>query len=74
MVGNQNAEPTLLQTANDFLDFVNCDRVDAAERLVQQQQLGAGDQRARYLQAAFLAPAQRVGDIFGQARQVQLFE
>ena len=74
VVGDQDAQPALLEPAHDLLHLVDRDRVDAAERLVQQQQLGAGDQRAGDLQPPLFAAAQRVGLALGQARQVQFLQ
>src|SRR2546422_2964076 len=74
VIGNQYPQPALLETTNDFLYFIDGDWIDAAERFVQQQKFGAGDERARNFQASFLAAAQRVGCVPGQARQIQFLQ
>src|SRR3954447_11031452 len=44
MVGNQDSESPLTQSAHDLLHLINCDRINAAEWLIQEQQLGTGHQ------------------------------
>ena len=46
VIGYQDAQPALPEQTNDLLHFVNSNRIDAAERLVEQQQFRAGDQGA----------------------------
>ena len=66
--------PALLQVEDDLLDVGDGDRVDAGERLVEQDELRRDDQRARDLRAPALAARQRVGRRLRQVRQVQLGE
>jgi len=46
VVRDEYSQTPRLQTPNDLLHFVNRDRIDPAERFVQQQQFGTGDQSA----------------------------
>src|ERR1700720_2633713 len=39
VVGNQNRQPGLAQVYDNLLHIVNCDRIDATERLIQHEQL-----------------------------------
>ncbi len=74
MVGNQDAQAAVFEPAHDLLDFVHRNRVNAAERLIEQQQFGAGHQSAGDFQPAFFSAAQRVGFAGRQRSEVQLFE
>src|SRR5688572_2162247 len=55
MVRNEHADAALLQEPNDALDVEHRDRVDAGERLVEQDEGRPRGERARDLQAAALA-------------------
>ena len=66
--------PAIAQVGDDLLDVGHRDRVDAGERLVEQDELRRDHQRARDLDAAALAARQRVGRRVGQRRQVQLVQ
>jgi hypothetical protein len=46
VVGDQDADPPLAQSRQDLLDVADGDGIDPRERLVEQQVLGRGDQRA----------------------------
>ena len=74
VIGDQDAKSAFFQSPDDFLHFVNGDRVNAAERFIEQQQLRTGHQRAGDFQSALLAAAEGVGLVFGQSRQVQFVE
>ena len=53
MVGDQDREPLLAEILDDLLDVMHGDRVHPAERLVQHEQGGIGDERAGDREAAF---------------------
>src|SRR5258708_27705493 len=53
----QHADAAMGKTRHNGLNVVHRDRVDAGERLVQQHELGLGDERPGDLEAA--APAAR---------------
>src|SRR5207245_3138690 len=63
-----------LPISDDLLDVADRDRVDARERLVEQQVLRRGDERPRDLEPSPLAARERVGGIGRQRRQVELRE
>src|SRR6185503_19717270 len=58
MVRYEDADAAFFQEPNDPLDVEHRDRVDAGERLVEQDEGRAGAERARDLQPAALAPRQ----------------
>src|ERR1051325_2291437 len=60
VVGDQNSESTLLQSADDLLHFINRNRIYAAERLLAQEQLRTRNQRASDFQSPLLAATQSV--------------
>ena len=74
VVGDEHADPPLLQVEDDLLDVGDGDRVDAGERLVEQDELGRDDQRPGDLGAPALAARERVGRRRRQVQQVQLGE
>src|SRR2546430_10572768 len=74
VIGDEDAQAALFEAADDFLHFVNRNRVDAAQGFVEQQQPGAGDQRAGDFQPALFAAAEQVGLALGQGRQVQFVQ
>jgi len=74
VVGDQDGDPLVAQPPDDLLDAGDCDRVDARERLVQQDDLGIGDQGAGDFQAPAFAAGERLGQGFAQPRDVELFE
>jgi repressor LexA len=69
MVGNQDADAALLQEADDSLDLDHGDRIDAGERLVEQDEARLGRQRAGDFDPAPLAARQR-----RRRRGAQLFD
>src|SRR5258708_35261406 len=54
----QHADAAMGKTRHNGLNVVHRDRVDAGERLVQQHELGLGDERPGDLEAAALAARQ----------------
>ena len=56
----QGGFAAFLQAAHNFLNFINCNRINARERLVKQQHLGAGGQRSGDLKSPFLAAAELI--------------
>ena len=74
VVGDEDADAPVLQVKDDLLDVGDRDRIDAGERLVEQDELRRDDERARDLGAPPLAARQRVGRRLRQRRQVQLGE
>ena len=59
VVGDQHADAARLEEADDALDLDHRDRVDAGERLVEQDEARLRGQRARDLDAPPLAARQR---------------
>ena len=59
VVGDQHADAALLEEADDALDLDHRDRVDAGERLVEQDEARLRRQRARDLDPPPLAARQR---------------
>ena len=74
VVGDQDGDAVLPQFADDLLDAVDGDRVDAGERLVQQDDLGIGDQAAGDLQPPALAAGERDGARLAEPVDVELLE
>src|SRR6185437_1360927 len=74
VIGDQDAQAAFFQAADDFLDFVHRDGIDAAEGFVQEQQSRARDERAGDFEAALFAAAESVGFAFGKARKVEFIE
>ena len=75
VIGDQHALAELLFQADDLaLEVFDGDRIDAAEWLVEQDQLGLGDQRAGDLQLSPLAAAEGVGPLVADLDQAVLVE
>ena len=55
MVGNQDRDPFGLQIPNRLLNSLNRDRIDGSKRLIQHDDLGAGEQASRDFQTASFA-------------------
>src|SRR5262249_11108390 len=72
VIGDEDPDAAVAQTPDDLLDVADRDRVDPRERLVEQQVLGRGDQRARELQSPPLAAREREGLIRRQRGEIQL--
>src|SRR6478736_592096 len=52
VVGDEHADPALLELQDDLLNFGHGDRVDAGKRFVEEEELRAGNERAGDLKAA----------------------
>src|SRR5690606_35576529 len=78
VVGDQHADAALLEVADDVLDVVDGNRVDACERLVQQDKGRVGGQAAGNLGAPALTTGQRhaeaVADMGNMGLLQQLFK
>src|SRR5438034_864577 len=74
VVGNQDAQTAFLQAPDNLLHFINRDRINAAERFVEQHEFGTGYQRAGDFQTPLLTAAERVRLAFGEPRQVEFVE
>src|SRR4051794_38647923 len=74
MISNQYADPAVPESGDDRLNVVDRDRVYSGEWLVQQHELGIGDECPGDLQTASLASAQRVGPALSQMLDGQLIE
>ena len=55
VIGDQYADASFLEETNDLLYVEHRDRIDAGERLVEQDEARPGRERARYLDPAALA-------------------
>ena len=55
VVGDQHPDRAFLEKPDDALDVEDCDRIDARERLIEQDERRAGAERARDLQPAALS-------------------
>ena len=66
--------PCVAQVADDLLDVGDGLRVDAGERLVEQDQQRVADQAAGDLQAALLAAGQPGGVVLAQVGQAELLQ
>ena len=49
VVGNQHADAAGLQVEDDLLQFQHRNRIDAAERLIEQNEIGLNAKRPRNL-------------------------
>src|SRR5262249_61659092 len=67
-----DAEAARAEPADDLLDVADGDRIDAGERLVQQEVLRRGHERAGDLEPPPLAAGERVGRMARQRREIQL--
>jgi hypothetical protein len=72
MVGDQDPQTAVAQLADHRLDVGDRDRIDAGERLVEQQKRRLGGDRARDLDAPPLAARQRVAARVDELRQTEL--
>src|SRR2546426_4617101 len=70
--GGRDADAPVAQAPDDLRDVADGDGVDAGDRLVEQQVLRRGHQRAGDLQPAPLAARQGEGRVRGERGQVQL--
>ncbi len=74
VIGHQNADPGVLQIENDALQLQHLDRIDAGERLVQQQKTRLDHQRARDLHAPPLAARKRIALVVAHGFEAQLLD
>ena len=74
VIGDQNGEAGFAQVDDDLLDVVDRDRIDAAERLVEHEQLRLGNERTRNRQAPLLAAAQGERGVFRDPFDPELME
>src|SRR5689334_3134760 len=74
VIGDQYADPGGGESPDDLLDVDDRDRVDAGERLVQQQEEGREDEAPRDLHSAPLSPRQSVRPVTPERAQPELGE
>ena len=74
VVRDENADAALLEREDDLLHVGHGDGVDAAERLVHEEELRAGDEGAGDLEAAALAAGEGVGALLEQVVEPELVE
>ncbi len=74
MIGDQDGDAVGTQPADHLLDAVDGDRVDAGEGLVQEHDLGVGDQGPGDLQAASFPAGERQRFCLSQLSDVELLE
>jgi hypothetical protein len=72
MVGDQHADAAMLQMRHQIADFAHRDRVDARQRLVQQDVIGLRRQGAGNLDTPPLAAGQRQCRRAAQMRDAEL--
>src|SRR2546423_1336267 len=74
VVGDQHPDPARLQVENDLLQVEHRDRVDARERLIEQDELGLDTQAARDLDPAPLAARECVSSVPPDVSQAELVD
>ena len=74
MVRDQDANAGALQVEHDALQFQHLDRIDAGERLVQQQESRADHQRARNFHAAALSAREHISAAAADAIETELVD
>src|SRR5690349_3697847 len=74
MVRYEHADAALLQEPNDALDVEHRDRIDAGERLIQQDERRLRAERAGDFQSAPLATGERERRVLAQVGDVQVFQ
>src|SRR5271165_2418519 len=72
VIGDQHADSLAAQIGNNFLNVHHGQRIDSRKRLVQQNEGGLKNQRARNLQAPPLASRQRISPIGSNRFQLHL--
>src|SRR5262249_7212212 len=72
VVRNQNSDPACLQIEDDLLQLQNRNRIDTAERLIQQNEIWLDAERSRNLHPAPFAPRQRIAPSPTNVPQIQL--
>ena len=68
------ARPASPQIRDDLLHVLHGDGIDAAERLVQHEQAGLGDERAGDGEAPLFAAGKREGELLGHVLDAELGE
>src|SRR5260370_34405243 len=74
VIGDQHADAAFLEEPDDALNVEHGDRVDAGERLVEQDEGRLGGEGARDLEAAALAARERDRGVLAQLRDVEVLE
>jgi hypothetical protein len=74
VVGDQDRDVLVAQSADDLLDAGDGNRVDARKRLIQEDDLGVGDEAAGDFQPAAFPAGKRHGQRLSQVGDVELFE
>src|SRR5579863_2359247 len=74
MVGDEDAEAAVAQLPDHGLDVGDRDRIDARERLVEQQERGLYRERARDLDAPPFAAGEAVAASVDERTQAELLE
>src|SRR5258708_23109562 len=74
MIRYEHADAALLEEPNDALDVEHRDRVDAGERLVEQDEGRLGAERPGYFQSPPLTSRQRNRRMLAQVGDVQVLE
>src|SRR5258708_33175198 len=74
MIRYERADAALLEEPNDALDVEHRDRVDAGERLVEQDEGRLGAERPGYFQSPPLTSRQRNRRMLAQVGDVQVLE
>src|SRR5690606_36789336 len=74
VVGDQDRDAAGGELAEDLLDLLDRDRVDAGEGLVEEEELRLDRERAADLEAAALAAGEGLGEGVGEVGELQLLE
>ena len=74
VVGDEDADVTLLEFEDDVLDVLNSDGVDAGEWFVEEKESRVVSQRTCYLGTATLATRKLDAFAFADVAQVELFD
>lgn len=75
VIGDEDAfAKFILEAANFGLEVLDGDGIDAAERLVEKNELGVGDQGAGDFELSTLAAAERIGLLISLAGESELVE
>jgi hypothetical protein len=74
VVRDQHAEPAVAELTDHQLNVGDGDRIDAGERLVEQQERGFGRDRARDLDTAPLAAGKRIAARVDELHQPEFVE
>lgn len=74
VVGDKDADILFGEDLDKVFDFLDGDRVDVGEGLVEEKEVGLGDEGAGDLKAAPFAAGEARGDLFGEVREMKLVE